>query len=65
MCLLKVYLDKEGERRLIAKDVALVVRKGSGIKLRSLELKDIVTLQEVDIYLVDTLNSTMVVKPRT
>lgn len=65
MCLLKVYLDKEGDRRLIAKDVALVVREGSGIKLRSLELKDMVTLQEVDIYLVDTLNSIMVVKPRT
>jgi predicted RNA-binding protein len=65
MCLLKVYLDKEGDGRLIAKDVALVVREGSGIKLRSLELKDMVTLQEVDIYLVDTLNSTMVVKPRT
>ena len=30
MCLLKVYLDKEGERRLIVKNVALVVREARG-----------------------------------
>jgi predicted RNA-binding protein len=65
MCLLTVYLDRKGERSLIAKDVALVVREGSGIKLRSLELRDVVTLEEVDIFLVDTLNSIMVVKPKT
>ena len=64
MCLLKVYLDEESERRLIAKDVALVVREGNGIKLRSLELKDMVTLQEVDISLVDTLNSIIILKPK-
>jgi predicted RNA-binding protein len=64
MCLLKVYLDEEGDRRLIAKDVALVVREGSGIKLRSFELRDMVTLQKVDISLVDTLNSIMVLKPK-
>jgi predicted RNA-binding protein len=65
MCLMKVYLDKEGERRLIAKDVALVVREGSGIKLRSLELMDVVSLEEVDISLIDTLNSVMIIKPKT
>jgi hypothetical protein len=65
MCLLKVYLDKKGERSLIAKDVALVVREGNEIKLRSSEIRNMATLQEVDIYLVDTLNSIMVVKPRT
>jgi hypothetical protein len=64
MCLLKVYLDKEDERKFIAKDVALVVREGSGIKLRSLELRDMVTLQKVEISLVDTLNSIMVLKPK-
>jgi hypothetical protein len=65
MCLLKVYLDEAGEKRLIAKDVTLVVREGSRIKIRSLELRDMVTLPEVDIHLVETFNSIMVVKPRT
>ncbi len=65
MCLLKVYLDKGSGRRLIAEDVGLVVREGSGIKLRSLELMDVVTLEEVDICLVDTLNSVMILKPKT
>jgi len=64
MCLLKVYLEKESDRRLIAEDVALVVREGSGIKLRSLELMDVVTLEEVDIFLVDTLNSVIILKPK-
>lgn len=58
-------MNKETERRLIAKDVALVVREESEIKLRSLELKDIVTLQKVDISLLDTLNSIMILKPKT
>lgn len=64
MCLLKVYLDKKGDRRLIAEDVALVVREGSEIKLRNVELMDVVTLEKVDISLIDTLNSVMVVKPK-
>jgi predicted RNA-binding protein len=65
MCLLKVYLEKRGSRRLIAEDVALAVREGSGIKLRSLELMDAVSLEEVDISLIDTLNSVMILKPKT
>jgi predicted RNA-binding protein len=65
MCLLKVYLEKGDSKRLIAKDVALVVREGSGIKLRSLELMDMVSLEEVNISLIDTLNSVMILKPKT
>jgi len=65
MCLLKVYLDKRGDRKLIAEDVALVVREGNRIKLRSLELMDVVSLEEVDISLIDTLNSVMILKPKT
>ena len=64
MCLLKVYLDKRGDRKLIAEDVALVVREGNRIKLRSLELMDVVSLEEVDISLIDTLNSVMIFKPK-
>jgi hypothetical protein len=65
MCLLKVYLEKGGIRRLIAEDVALVVRERSMIKLRSLELMDVVSLEEVDISLIDTLNSVIILKPKT
>jgi predicted RNA-binding protein len=65
MCLLKVYLEKGDSKRLIAKDVALVVREESGIKLRSLELMDMVSLEEVNISLIDTLNSVMILKPKT
>ena len=65
MCLLKVYLDKHGDRKLIAEDVALIVREGNRIKLRSLELMDVVSLEEVDISLIDTLNSVMILKPKT
>jgi predicted RNA-binding protein len=65
MCLLKVYLEKGDSKSLIAKDVALVVREGSGIKLRSLELMDIVSLENVNISLIDTLNSVMILKPKT
>jgi len=65
MCLLKVYLEKGGSRELIAEEVALVVREGSGIKLRSLELMDVVSLEDVDVSLIDTLNSVMILKPKT
>jgi len=65
MCLLKVYLEKGDSKRLIAKDVALVFREGSGIKLRSLELMDVVSLEEVNISLIDTLNSVVILQPKT
>ena len=65
MCLLRVYLDKGAGRRLIAEDVALVVREGNRIELRSLELMNVVTLEEVDISLIDTLNAVMILEPKT
>jgi hypothetical protein len=65
MCLLKVYLEKGGSRRLIAENVALAVREGSGVRLRSLELMDVVSLEDVDISLIDTFNSVMILKPKT
>jgi hypothetical protein len=65
MCLLKVYLDEEGDRKLIAKDVALVVREGRGFKILGLELEDEVNLEEVDVSRIDTLNSVMIVKHKS
>jgi len=64
MCLLKVYLEKGDDKSLIARDVALIVREGNGIKLRSLELTELVSLEDVEISLIDTLNSVMILKPK-
>ena len=65
MCLLKVYLDKGAGRSLIAEDVALVEREGTIVKLRNIERKGVTTLEGVDVYLIDTLNSVMILKPKT
>lgn len=65
MCLLKVYLDEGTGRKLVAEDVAVVVREGNKVKLRSLELEEEATLKGVDIFLIDTLNAVMIVKPKT
>jgi len=64
MCLLKVYLDKGGDRRLIAEDVALIKKEGGGFKLLGLELREEAMLEEVDVSLVDTLNAVMILKPK-
>lgn len=64
MCLLKVYSEEEGGRRLVAKDVALVVKEDSGFKLIGLELVGGVALEDVEVSRIDTLNSVMIVKPK-
>ena len=62
MCLLKVYLDDGNERILIAEDVALIVQERGGFKLLDIGLKGEDVLKEVEVSLVDTLNSIMVFK---
>ena len=64
MCLLKVYLEKENERKLFAKDIALIVQEGEGFKLLGLDLKGEDVLETVEVSLVDTFNSIMVFKPK-
>lgn len=64
MCLIKVYLDKEKGRKLVARDVALIVKEGSKVTLKSVELKELATIEGVDISLIDTLNSIMIVEPK-
>ena len=64
MCLLKVYLDEEKGRRLVAEDVALVIKEGSGLKLIGLELMGGVALENVKVSRIDTLNAVMIVKPK-
>ena len=65
MCLIKVYIEKGDGKELIAEDIAFVIKDGDNIILRSLEFKDISALEGVDISLIDTLNSTMLIKSKT
>lgn len=65
MCLIKVYMEKGDSKELIAEDIAFVIKDGDKIILRSLEFKDISALEDVDISLIDTLNSTMLIKSKT
>lgn len=64
MCLLKVYLEEDRVRKLIARDVALIVKEGNIVSLKSIELEEVATLEEVDVSLIDTLNSIMILKPK-
>jgi len=64
MCLLKVYVDQgKSGKKLIAEEIALVVREDGKIKLKNLELEEIM-LDDVEIVLIDTLNSVLLLKDR-
>ena len=64
MCLLKVYVDQgKSGRKLIAEEIALVSKADSKIRLRSLEFEEI-SLDEVEIVSIDTLNSVLLLKGR-
>jgi predicted RNA-binding protein len=65
MCLINVYMEKGDSKELIAEDIAFVIKDGDNIILRSLEFKDVSALEDVDIFLIDTLNSTMLIKSKT
>jgi predicted RNA-binding protein len=64
MCLIKVYMDTGEGKELVAEEVAFVVKEEDKIVLRSLEFEDLSALEGVDISLLDTLNSVMVIRPR-
>ena len=65
MCLIKVYMEKGDSKELVAEDIAFVIKNGDQIILRSLEFKDVSVLEGVDISLIDTLNSSMLIKSKT
>lgn len=65
MCLLKVYMDRRNDQNLVAEEVAFVTREGNKLKLQKLESMDHVVLEDVYVSLIDTLNSVMVLKPKT
>lgn len=58
-------MEKGDSKELVAEDIAFVIKDGDNIILRSLEFKDISALEGVDISLIDTLNSTMLIKSKT
>jgi hypothetical protein len=64
MCLLKVYLEEENEKKFIAKDIALVIKEENMIKLYKLETEDVINLENIDISSIDTINSIMIIKSR-
>jgi len=62
MCLLKVYLkDGNLDRKLIAEDIALVSKEDNGVKIRNLNFEE-KTLEDVDIVMIDALNSILLLK---
>jgi len=63
MCLLKVYLDEEEGRKLIAEEIALVTDHDGNITLKNLKFEE-KTLNNVEIVLIDTLNSFLLLKRR-
>ena len=63
MCLLKVYLDEEEGRKLIAEEIALVTNRDGNITLKNLKFEE-KTLNNVEIVLIDTLNSFLILRRR-
>jgi hypothetical protein len=62
MCLLKVYLDDAGGRKLIATDVALILHEDDGFRLKLLEPSGDILLRKVTPQILDALNSLIVFK---
>ncbi len=58
-------MDKGEHKELVAEEVAFVIKEGDKIVLRNLEFEDLPALEGVDISLLDTLNSIMVIKSKT
>jgi len=64
MCLLKVYVEDEGTgRRLVARDVAFILKEGETVKLRNIEFEETM-LTNVDIFSIDALGSVLILKKR-
>ena len=63
MCLLKVYLDGEKGRKLIAEEIALVTNRNGNVTLKNLKFEE-KTLNNVEIVLIDTLNSFLILRRR-
>jgi len=49
------------DRKLIAEDIALVSKEDNGVKIRNLNFEE-ETLEDVDIVMIDALNSILLLK---
>jgi len=64
MCLLKVYVDEgKSGKKLVAEEIALVSEDHGKIKLKNLDFEE-TSLDNVEIVLVNTLNSVLLLKSR-
>ena len=64
MCLLKVYVDEgKSGKKLVAEQIALVIKDNDEIKLKNLDFEEI-KLNNVQILSIDTLNSVLLLKSR-
>jgi len=64
MCLLKVYLeDGNQDRKLIAEDIALISKEDNEVKIRNLNFEE-ETLEDVEIVMIDALNSVLLLRRR-
>ena len=64
MCLLKVYVDEgKSGKKLVAEQIALVIKDDDEIKLKNLDFEEI-KLDNVQILSIDTLNSVLLLKSR-
>jgi hypothetical protein len=64
MCLLKVYVkNRNNSRKLVAREIALVNKDKSNIKLVNLDFEETI-LENVDVLSIDTLNSVLLLKSR-
>ena len=55
--------DGNSDRKLIAEDIALVSKENNEIKIRNLNFEE-KTLEDVDIVMVDALNSVLLLRKR-
>ena len=55
--------DGNSDRKLIAEDIALISKEDNGVKIRNLNFEE-ETLEDVDIVLIDALNSILLLRKR-
>lgn len=65
MCLLKAYVEKDGKRRLVAKDVALIYAKNGEFRLKNLKDMEEIVLEDVRLSTLDALNSIVIFEKET
>jgi len=64
MCLLKVYLKNEdSSQKLIAEEIAIVAKEDGKVRIRDLNMEE-KTLDDVEILLIDALNSVLLLENR-